>query len=108
MSPDQPKLSSRIFRKWFSMIFVLIGVAVLISCVTMKRVVIVPPEVQGATFIGSKACEECHVEITKGFPSSTHARLMAHGPNAVNMGCESCHGAGSIHSETGGAHGTIV
>jgi predicted CXXCH cytochrome family protein len=93
---------------WIPLLLAAASVIVLISCVTMNRVAVVPPAIPGAEFVGSKNCEECHAKITKDFPSATHSRLMAHGANAKNIGCETCHGPGSLHSESGGAHGTII
>lgn len=87
---------------------VLLSVAVLISCVTVNRVVILPPEIPGADYVGSENCAECHAPINKDFPTASHARLQAHGVNAQNIGCETCHGPGSAHSESGGARDTIV
>ena len=87
---------------------VLILIGILMACVTVNRLVIVPPEIPGATFVGSKACAECHANITKNFPTATHARLKAQGVHADNIGCETCHGAGSLHSESGGARNTII
>jgi predicted CXXCH cytochrome family protein len=71
--------------------------------------VVVPPNIPGATFVGSKACEECHEDLYKEFiRSATHARLMTRGTNAINMGCESCHGPGSLHVESGGERRTAT
>ena len=81
---------------------------VVISCATVTRTVVAPPEIPGATFVGSATCAECHENITKEFKTATHARLQAKGENARNMGCESCHGAGSLHNESGGAMNTII
>ena len=80
----------------------------LISCVMVSRTVVMPPQIPGATFVGSKECVECHGSITSGFHEATHANLMAPGDNATNVGCESCHGAGSIHTKSGGGVGTII
>ena len=91
---------------------VILGAAALavivISCATVTRTVVAPPEIAGATFVGSATCAECHENITKGFKMATHARLQAKGDNAKNVGCESCHGAGSLHNESGGAMNTII
>ncbi len=80
----------------------------LISCVMVNRSIIMPPTIPGAQFAGSKACAECHEDVTSGFHDATHAKLMTDGANAANIGCESCHGPGSIHVKTGGESGTIV
>lgn len=73
-----------------------------ISCRTVTRVAVKLPDVPGAKYIGSKECEQCHEEIYKSFQTADHAVLTMGGPNVLNAGCESCHGPGSIHSESGG------
>jgi predicted CXXCH cytochrome family protein len=80
--------------------FVLLVAAV--SCQSVKRSVVVLPEVPGAKYIGSKECEQCHDKIYRDFATADHSRLIAPGPNALSAGCESCHGPGSLHSESGG------
>jgi predicted CXXCH cytochrome family protein len=84
-----------------------LGALVVISCVT-DHAVVAPPQIPGAKFVGSDACVECHETITKPFKTATHAVLRAKGTNAVEMGCESCHGAGSVHVDAGGGRGNIV
>ncbi len=78
-------------------------VVMAISCGTVHRSVVVLPNYPGATYIGSAACGECHDQIYRGFATAIHARLLAPGTNGLNMGCESCHGPGSVHSDSGGA-----
>ena len=67
-----------------------------------------PPGIPGAEFVGSESCETCHENITRNFRTAAHARLKAQGDNAKNIGCESCHGPGSLHVKSGGAARTIV
>ena len=86
----------------------LLAASILASCVSVTRVVMAPPSIPGATFVGSETCSQCHENITKGFHTATHARLKAPGQNAADVGCESCHGAGSLHNESGGGHHTII
>lgn len=84
------------------------GIAV--SCVTSgsNRGVVMPPAIRGAEYVGSDSCSQCHDAATKHFASSPHARLIAQGPNAVDVGCESCHGPASVHVESGGAARTLI
>lgn len=85
-----------------------LGAIVAISCMSVERGIMAPPEIAGADFTGSESCAECHGDITEHFDTSTHARIKAEGGKALNVGCESCHGPGSLHDQTGGGPDTIV
>jgi predicted CXXCH cytochrome family protein len=80
-----------------------------ISCsTTSTRTLMAPPQIAGAEFVGSQTCAECHANIVRDFKAATHVRLKAEGANAKDVGCESCHGAGSLHNQSGGARDTII
>jgi len=77
------------------------------SCVTVKRTIIATPHIPGANFVGSASCESCHETHTSGFHLATHARLNVEGAR-MEVGCEACHGPGSVHVDSGGGFHTIV
>ncbi len=80
----------------------------LISCVMVDRTVVAPPQIAGATFVGTKECTQCHEEQTGHFATATHAKLAIADAKVGNTGCEACHGPGSIHVKAGGGKGTII
>jgi predicted CXXCH cytochrome family protein len=77
--------------------------AAVVSCSSVHRSVVVLPMIPGAKYLGSKDCEQCHAKLYRDFiATADHARLMTPGPNAIDVGCESCHGPASLHADSGG------
>ena len=94
---------------WLTGLALLAGVVGLLfiagSCAT-DRTVVEPTTIAGATYVGDKACADCHDKITRAFPASPHARLhLDNGAMPGQSGCESCHGPGSKHIAMGGRGG---
>ena len=56
-------------RSWLAGLALAAGVAALLveSCSTTDRAVVVPLQIEGATFVGDKACADCHQNITRSF-----------------------------------------
>jgi DmsE family decaheme c-type cytochrome len=53
-----------------------------------------------ADFVGSDTCAACHAEVAKKFSDNPHSKIaLTHGEGTA---CESCHGAGRAHVESGG------
>jgi len=75
------------------------GVAVFIaSCGTLQNVRVLPPVIEGATYVGNDACANCHENMVKKFEASVHKRMEVKGAEVeTSTGCEACHGAGSKH-----------
>ncbi len=58
----------------------------------------------GATYVGNEKCLECHGDLGEKFKKdNVHAKLAdwETSPFGVKPGCESCHGPGSKHAESG-------
>lgn len=62
-----------------------------------------PPQIPGATFVGSESCAKCHSNISGNFHDATHAKIKLTGDNGKrsDISCESCHGPASGHIAAG-------
>ena len=88
------------------LVAVLFLVATLGACTSMKEAKEKSanaeiPVVEGAKYVGSEACADCHDDIVAQFKDSIHGRLAAFEtkPSMETDGCEACHGPGSKHIE---------
>ena len=59
-----------------------------------------------ATFVGAQVCMGCHASHAAAFNLTVMGRIFRNPRNAQEKGgCETCHGAGSLHVKAGGGRG---
>jgi DmsE family decaheme c-type cytochrome len=59
------------------------------------------PSIEGAVRVSDETCYGCHNIMEEPFKKSIHGRIATFETVGVEKGCESCHGLGSMHAETG-------
>lgn len=84
------------------------GILVFSCSSSSKRVLVQPTAIKGAEPVGMETCLLCHEDIVKNFKYTAHARLHISLDNREALGCESCHGEGSLHLEVGGGKGQYI
>ena len=60
-------------------------------------------------YAGMDTCATCHEEVAKNMALTPHARIKFQTTkNVEGVGCESCHGPGAAHAESGGDKSKII
>lgn len=81
-------------------VFYLLLAFVIIGCAAMqeKRAKMLDPAniLEGANYIGNENCKGCHEDKFKS--SDFHSRIKDFEAPSMKLGCEGCHGPGSLHA----------
>lgn len=86
----------------------IVGIGIIIISVSLAGcktfgsagIVVAPPDIAGARFVGTETCAMCHEKIVKEFDKSEHSRIVVSSSEIKGQACEACHGAGSLHADT--------
>ena len=95
-------------------LYILTGVFIgACSMFKYEPVVLSPPSIPGAEYVGAEICGECHETEHKYFELSDHASVaVAITDEDAEAGeaeaCETCHGPGSLHVEGMGDKSSII
>lgn len=92
---------SRINAPWLVRIFPLLLILGACATGTIREKVLTLPVIEGAAYVGQDTCVGCHEDMASAFGRSIHGRLADFEVMGAEKGCESCHGPGSRHVESG-------
>lgn len=98
------------------LVLMCIGLSIFVGACNMFKyepVVMTPPLIPGASYVGSETCANCHDAQYKYFQLTDHASVAIDitGEEAESgqvEGCEACHGPGSLHVEGLGDKSKII
>lgn len=94
------------FLRFAAVGFILLVLGCTLSEISGKTATV--PVIPDATYAGDQTCFGCHYELEESFGETTHGCIADFEVVDGGMGCESCHGPGSLHAETGGDPGRII
>jgi DmsE family decaheme c-type cytochrome len=85
----------------FMLVAALLSVHALASAAPGSKPAIGYSKDAASEYAGSDRCISCHKKVGEGFGHNPHSKpALSHGRN--DLACESCHGAGKAHVESGG------
>jgi DmsE family decaheme c-type cytochrome len=86
----------RVLKSWFSIV-------VLIVALPLRGDAQQAAEPLRAGYAGNAECLDCHKKEVKHFTETMHAKVFQRPRTEIEkLGCESCHGPGKTHAESGG------
>ena len=107
-------LIEHFLRHWFSLtitavVLLAAGLLTATSCSSLPDTRRFPPRIEGAQFVGNERCADCHQDIVRHYPDSVHSRFFPENATGTEAsGCESCHGAGSLHVQAPEARPPLI
>ena len=78
---------------------IILSITLLFSCTLRPQLSM--PNIEGAVPVSDQTCYGCHEAMKEPFQKNIHGRIASFETVGVEKGCESCHGPGSKHAETG-------
>ncbi len=65
-------------------------------------------KVDASQYVGTDTCKTCHEDVFKNFETTPHHKTLTTNWGPDRKGCESCHGPGKAHVDSGGDPTKII